>query len=130
MLKRILILLSLACPLVFAQGTRPVELLWTLSASTQVTGYTISTAAASTGPWTQIGCTGTVAGSTCTGTSATATFTDPSETIGATVFYELIAIAPACVSGGTTACGSSAPATASILVPPKPGTVVVTIIPQ
>jgi hypothetical protein len=110
--------------------TRAVVLNWALSTSTQVTGYTVSTAPAASGPWTQIGCTGTVTGSTCSGTSATSTFADPAETIGNTVYYELIAVAPACTAGQTTPCGNSNPTTASLLIPARPAQVILTLIPQ
>lgn len=113
-------------------ATRPVQVTWSLSTSTQVTGYALFSASAAAGPFMQIGCTGTVTGSyngvalntaCASGTTAsTATFTDASETVGATVYYQLISVAPACVSGQSIPCGTSAPASASLVIPARPAT--------
>ena len=131
-MKLLLTLLSFAV-FAFAQTTRPVDLSWTASTSTGVTGYTIATASAAAGPFTQIACTGTVAGSTCVSgtTSSTTSYVD-TETIGTTVYYQVVAVAAACTSTTpvTQACGSSVPASTSTTVPPKPViTTVVTVVP-
>jgi hypothetical protein len=90
MIPRILSLVFAAGVLLGAQ-TRPVLLNWTVSTSSGVTGYIISTGSSPTGTFNQIGCTGTVPGSTCVSgsTATTTTFLDPAETIGVTIYYEI-----------------------------------------
>lgn len=111
-----------ALGLAFGQ-TRQVYLSWTASVSSGVTGYTLSTSSSAAGAFTQIACTGTVTGSTCVaGSTASTTSYVDTETIGTTVFYQLVAVAAPCTSTTpvTQACGMSPPATASATVPPKP----------
>lgn len=111
--------------------SRAVNVSWTASTSSGVTGYSISTGTAATGPFTQKGCVGTVPGSTCISgsTSATVAYAD-TETIGTTVFFQVAAIAPACTNTTpvTQACGASVPATASATIPPQPGVTTVVIV--
>jgi len=79
------------------------------AASVTIAGTTFSTSSSATGPWTQIGCVGTVAGSTCVaGSTAFSSFTDPVETIGTTVYYQVVYIGPACVTGQNVPCGNAA----------------------
>lgn len=113
-----------------AAQSRPVVITWVASTSTSVTGYTISTATSAAGPFTQIACTGTVAGSTCVSgtTASTATYQD-TQTVGATVVYQISAIGPACTSG-TTPCGKASVTTPAIQIPPTvaaPGNVTIII---
>jgi hypothetical protein len=114
----------------YAQTTRQVSLSWTASTSTGVTGYTIATASSAAGPFTQVGCVGTVAGSTCLAgsTSATTNYND-TETVGTTVYYQVVAVAAACTPTTPVGqgCGDSPPATVNTTVPPKP-TAVTTIV--
>ena len=120
------------CPAASAQ-TRAVAVSWTVSVSAGVTGYTISTAAAAAGPFTQIACTGTVAGSTCVAgsTSSTASYQD-TETVGGTVFYQVVAVAAACTptTPVTQVCGASVPIAASTTIPPKPAITSVVLLVQ
>src|SRR5580698_2401337 len=127
---RILLLFFAALGLMAAQ-TRTVNVSWTASTSSGVTGYSISTGSSATGTFTFKGCTGTVSGQTCvTGsTSTTTTFSD-TETVGGTVFYQVSAVAPACTptTPVTQACGNSAPVVASTTIPPQPGVSTVVLV--
>ena len=109
--------------LALAQTTRTVTINWSPSSTSTVTGYIVATGPASTGPWTQIGCTGTVIGSTCISgsTSSTLTYTD-TEAVGTTLYYAIIAVAPACVSA-TIPCGNSLPGVSAVVgIGPRPAT--------
>jgi hypothetical protein len=129
--NRLLILFALAGAMLAQSATRAVNVSWTASVSSGVTGYTISTGAAAAGPFTQKGCVGTVAGSTCVSgsTASTTTYAD-TETVGSTVFYQVAAIAAACTNTTpvTQACGASVPATASATIPPQPGVTTVLLV--
>jgi hypothetical protein len=119
---RILLLFFAALGLMAAQS-RTVNVTWTASTTSGVTGYTISTGAAAVGPFTFKGCTGTVTGQTCIlGSTATTTTYVDSESVGGTVFYQVAAVAAACTPTTpiTQACGASAPVVASTSVPPQP----------
>lgn len=123
----IALLLALSC----AAQTRTVDLSWTASVSIGITGYTISTATAATGPFTQIACTGTVSGSTCiSGTTASTTSYVDTEPVGGTVWYQIIAVAAVCTptTPVTQSCGTSAPAGTSTTIPPKPAIATVVVI--
>lgn len=131
--KTLALALFLFAGIAIAQpATRTVQISWPASPS-GVTGYTIATAAAVAGPFTIIGCTGTVTGSpvACvTGsTSTTTTFTD-TETIGSTVFYQVNAIAVNCTptTPATSVCGQGSPSAGSTTIPLKPGTGVIVIV--
>ena len=128
-----LLLLFLAAIAALAAQTRAVNVSWTASTSSGVTGYTISTGAAVAGPFTFKGCTGTVSGQTCvSGSTANTTTYADTEPVGGTVFYELEAVAPACTptTPVTQACGSSIAVVASTTIPPQPGvTTVVLVVP-
>jgi hypothetical protein len=140
-MKRLLPFLLLSLGLTAQTATRTV----TINAANtnpagSVLGMTVSVGTAAAGPFTPLGCLGTVTGApgfsaiTCTaGTiGASATFTDPSETVGSTVYYSLQFIGTACTSGQTTACGNStATVTAAVPIPPRdtaPGSITVIVI--
>lgn len=115
--------------------SRTVTISWTPSVSSSVTGTSIQmSTTAATGPYTQIACVGTVSGSTCVSgsTASTSTYND-TEAVGSTVWYQLIAVAPACTSSTPvgTPCGNSVPsASVSVPIPPQPSsvtTIVVTV---
>lgn len=128
MKKLVLFLCSLSA---MAAQTRPVQLSWVASVSSGVTGYTIATAPAATGPFTIKACTGTVPGSavTCTGTASTTSLQDI-QTVGTTVFYQVAAVAAACTPTTPvgTVCGTSQSASASTTVPPQPAISTFTLI--
>ena len=109
-MKRVIAFLFCSLGWLCAQSatTRTVVMTWTNPGANQ-TGVEVLSSTSATGPFTFLGCTGTVAGQTCVSgsTASTATFTDPSETVGTTVYYELIAIFPACAADTTTTTGSS-----------------------
>ena len=128
-MKKLLILLLMCAAGAFAQTatTRLVTLSWTDSTNTNVTGYIIlSSTTSNTGPFAQIGCTGTVPGSTCvSGTIATTNNYSDIETIGTTVYYELETVTPVCTSSTpiTTPCGNSVPTpVVTVPIPPRPAT--------
>jgi hypothetical protein len=129
MIKLLAAFVLFMVPSFAAAQTRTVVLAW--GAATGATGYAISTASSVSGPFTQVGCTGTVPGSTCVSgsTSGTLTYQD-TETIGGTVVYQLVAVGPACTSGSTP-CGNSTPVVSTaIQIPPKmasPGSVTIVI---
>jgi len=95
-----------------APATRTVTVTW--GAVTGATGYVIQSATSSSGPFTQIGCVGTVSvtGLTCVNgsTSSTLTYQDSTPTVGSTMSYQVIASGPACTptTPVTTACGLGA----------------------
>lgn len=132
-MKRLLALVILFAASACAQS-RNIVLTWTASTSTGITGYAVLMAATPTGTFAQIGCVGSVAGSTCVSgtTASTTTYTD-TEATGASYSYEVVAVAAACTPTTPvgTACGSSPPSTVSTTtVPPKPvsiTTVVLTV---
>lgn len=129
-MKTLFAFLCFFTSLVGAQTTRPVVITWPASTSASVTGYTIATATSAAGPFTQIGCTGTVSGSTCVSgsTSNTLNYQD-AEAVGATVVYQITAVGPACTSG-TTPCGKASSTSAAIQIPPMvnaPGTITIVI---
>lgn len=109
--------------------TRTVNVSWTGSSS-GVTGYTISTSASGAGPWKQVACTGVVAGSVCVSgsTNTTDSYAD-TETVGTTVWYQVIAVAAACTptTPVNQACGSSVPVSTSANIPPEPSVATVTL---
>lgn len=108
---------ALTCPA--QSATRPVDLSWTASASAGVLGYNVSRGTNSTGPFTLL---------TSNPTTATS-YVDPSAVIGSTYTYQVVAVAAACTPTTPigTACGSSAPASATTTVPAQP-TITVTVI--
>lgn len=116
-MKYLLGILLLSAGLIAAQS-RPVVVTWAPSTSASVTGYVISSGTSTAGPFTQIGCTGTVAGSTCLAgtTSSTLSFQD-APVIGTTVVYQITAVGPVCTSG-VTPCGKASVASAAVLIPP------------
>jgi hypothetical protein len=127
---RILLLFFAAIALMAAQS-RTVNVTWTASTTSGVTGYTISTGAAAIGPFIFKGCTGTVTGQTCVlGSTATTTTYADSEPVGGTVFYQVSAVAVACTPTTpiTQACGASAPVVASTSVPPQPSVSTVVLV--
>ena len=100
-----------------AQTTRPVDLSWTASTSASVTGYNVQRATSPSGPFTVLN----------SAPITTTSFVDSTATVGSTYSYQVIAISPACASSTPvgTACGNSAPSTASTTtVPPQPAVVV------
>src|SRR5208283_5664687 len=116
--------LLLLFPLIATLAAQPTTRSVTISpsnpnaASITITGTTFSTGPSATGPWAQIGCVGTVAGSTCvSGSNAFSSFTDPAETIGSTVFYQIVYIGPACVTGQNVPCGNGITVTSGIPIP-------------
>jgi len=134
MSKKLLLALLVTGGLLAAQTTRTVAMSWTPSSTTGIVGYTIATSSSATGTFSQIGCTGTVAGSTCVSgsTASTTSYTDNSETIGSTVYYQVTPIAAACIATTpvTAACGTGTPAATSTTIPLKPGiTSVVLVVP-
>lgn len=136
-MKRIAYLLSILTAAGFLQAqtgtTRLVTLSWTASVSTGITGYTISTGSSAAGPFVQVGCTGTVPGSTCVSgsTSTTSAYNDV-ETIGNTVWYQVVAVAAPCTSTTpvTTPCGISQPAGTSTTIPARPAITTVVVVVQ
>src|SRR5574337_146574 len=100
--------------------SRTVNISWTASTTTGVTGYAISTAASAAGPFTVRGCTGTVPAQTCVAgsTATTNTFAD-SQPVGTTVFYQIAAVAGSCTNSTpvTSACGTGSPILVSTTVP-------------
>ena len=126
-----ILILFLASIVAMAAQTRTVNVSWTASTTSGVTGYSIATGTAAAGPFTFKGCTGTVSGQTCVnGSTATTTTFSDTETVGATVFYQVSAVAPACTptTPVTQACGSSAPVVASTTIPPQPGVSTVVLV--
>jgi hypothetical protein len=119
-----------ALGLAAGQTTRPVNLSWTASTTSGVTGYTVATGTSAAGPFTQVGCAGTVPGSTCAPCSASLTSAcAPSatsyvdvETVGGTIYYQVAAVAAACTptTPVTQGCGASVPVATSTTIPPKP----------
>jgi len=118
-------LLAIAGVALAQPATRAVTLTWAASTTSGVTGYSIATASTAGGPFTVIGCTGTVPGSpvACVSgsTASTTSFTD-TETVATTVYYQVSAAAAACTptTPVSQACGSSTPASASTTIPPRP----------
>jgi hypothetical protein len=133
-MKTKLLICALAiAALASSQTTRAVTVSWSPSTSVGITGYTISTGASATGPFTQIACTGTVAGSTCvTGTTASTTSYNDTETVGSTVYYQVVAVATACTPTTPVSqpCGVSVPSSASTTIPPKPAITTVVVVVQ
>jgi hypothetical protein len=133
-MKQLLLLLALVAALA-AQTTRNATLTWTNSNPTGVVlGSVVSSSTSATGPFTQIGCVGTVAGSTCVSgsTATTYTYTD-TPTVGTTVYYQVYFVGTPC-TGTTpigTVCGNSLPAsTGAVPIPPRataPGGLVVIV---
>lgn len=118
-MKKLLLILILGTSALAAQTTRNVDLSWSASASTSVTGYNVQRATSTSGPFTVLN----------TAPIATTSYVDSTATVGSTYSYQVIAISPACTSSTPvgTACGNSAPsATATTTVPPTP-TAVVTV---
>jgi hypothetical protein len=131
-MKHLLILAVLSASLMAAQS-RTVNVSWTPSTTTGITGVAISTGTSATGPFTFKACVGAVTGQTCISgsTSSTTTYAD-TEAVGTTVFYQVVAFAAACTptTPATTACGSSVAAVASTTVPQQPGiSTVVLVVP-
>jgi len=105
----------------FAQTTRSVDLTWSASTSSGVTGYNVMRATSTSGPFTTLN-TSLVAGTA---------YVDTTAVVGSTYTYEVTAVAAACTPTTPvgTPCGSSVPSTpATTTVPPQPAvTVTVTI---
>ena len=106
-----------------AQATRPVQVSWTASTSSGITGYSVYRGTSTTGPWTLL-----------TASPITATsYTDAAVTTGATYTYQVIVVSAACTptTPVTTVCGSSAATPTTTNVPPTPNAVVsvTTIVP-
>lgn len=118
-----LLLIFFASLGMMAAQSRTVNISWTASTTTGVTGYTISTAASAAGAFTFRGCTGTVPAQTCVAgsTATTNTFAD-SQPVGTTVFYQIAAVAGACTNSTpvTSACGTGSPILVSTTVPQQP----------
>ena len=118
---KLLLGILLFCLSLLAQGaTRSVVLTWTASTSTGVIGYNVLRGTSVNGPFTLLN-TSPVAG---------VTYTDQG-TVGQTYTYQVVSVAAPCTSTTpvTTACGTSAPATASTTVPPVPNvTATITIV--
>jgi len=103
------------CVQLDAQTTRDVDLSWTASTTTQVTGYNVQRSTSTSGPFTILN-TALIAGTS---------YVDATAVVGSTYTYEVIAVAPACTPTSTTPCGSSAPsAPATTAVPAQPVAVV------
>lgn len=121
-MKKLLLLLLLALPIMAQSATRNVSVSWTVSTSSGVTGYNVSRAVTATGPFTSL---------TATPLPATAvSFNDPTAVVGQTYTYQVFASAAACTptTPVATPCGNSTPVTASTTVPPQPGaTITVTL---
>lgn len=117
------ILLLALCSLAAAQGSRNVDLSWTASTSTGVTGYNVYRCSAP--------CTPTIGTPLNSALIATTSYVDTTAVIGQTYTYAVAAVAPACTPNTptTTPCGQSALSTpTSTTVPPQPAiTVTVTV---
>lgn len=129
-----LTVLALAAVSLYAQAaTRIVVLTWVPSPSPGITGTLIQSAPASTGPWTDLACVGTVAGlSTLScvpgSTASTSTYTD-TQPVGGVVWYQLIATGPPCTLTTTTACGATKPSVAvSTTIPPQPESITTVVV--
>ena len=109
--KLIPLLLSVVAAAFGQTATRTVTITW--PAATDATGCLIQSATSSSGPFTQIGCAGTVSvsGLTCVSgsNSTTLTYNDSTPTVGSTMSYQVVASGPACAPTTplTTACGLS-----------------------
>ena len=132
-MKTVLALVLMLGASAFGQ-TRQIQLNWTASTSTGVTGTIVLMSPTPTGTFVQIGCVGIVAGSTCVSgsTAATTTYTD-TEPTRASYSYQVVAVAATCTptTPTGTSCGNSPPSnTTTTTVPPRPlppGTPTVTV---
>lgn len=99
----------------FAQATtRPVQASWSVTNTTGVLNYVLSSAPSAAGPWTVVKTVAAPANS----------YTD-NQPIGTTVFYQVVAVAAACTptTPVTTVCGTSSAVAASTTIPPLPAIV-------
>ena len=102
-------------------ATRNVLLSWGASTSSGIVGYNVFRAATSTGPFTT-----PLNATPLTGL----TFTDTTAVVGQTYTYAVAALGTPCTPTTPvgTACGSSAPTTATTTVPAQPGGVVTVVV--
>lgn len=115
-MKELAIFLLMSVSLSAQAATRSVILTWTASTSTTVTGYSVYRCTVVSPATT---CTPNVSG-TAIGTSTGTSYTDSAAT-GSAYGYSVVANAPACTGSTpvTSPCGTSAPASTTVPVPPQ-----------